>query len=171
VTEATKIAKALVARTLSTTTTASQGPLQNVSELVGKYVSSSTLSITSPNPNLAGTETLIDGSKSYAGFTSDQIATSNTNDLTSAFTAASTTPTTTAIQRMRESAIRALASAGQTRVWNLMIDVVAQTGDYPSSASSFDQFAVQGEQRYWIHLAIDRLTGQVIDKQVEVVKE
>jgi hypothetical protein len=72
---------------------------------------------------------------------------------------------------MRESAIRALSASGQTRVWNVMIDVVAQTGEYPSNASTFDQFSVQGEQRYWIHLAIDRLTGQIIDKQVEVVKE
>jgi Tfp pilus assembly protein PilX len=171
VTEATQIAKALAARTLSTNTAVSQGPLQNVSELVGKYVLSSPLSINNPNPNIGGLEPLIDGSKSYAGFTSDQIAASNTNDLTSAFTAASTTATTTAIQRMRESAIRALSASGQTRVWNVMIDVVAQTGEYPSNASTFDQFSVQGEQRYWIHLAIDRLTGQIIDKQVEVVKE
>jgi hypothetical protein len=30
---------------------------------------------------------------------------------------------------------------------------------------------VEGEQRYWGHVAIDRFTGQVIDKQIEVVKE
>jgi hypothetical protein len=30
---------------------------------------------------------------------------------------------------------------------------------------------VEGEQRYWIHVAIDRLTGQIIDNQIEVVKE
>jgi hypothetical protein len=27
------------------------------------------------------------------------------------------------------------------------------------------------KQRYWVHVAIDRLTGLVIDKQVEVVNE
>ena len=32
-------------------------------------------------------------------------------------------------------------------------------------------FVVEGEQHYWIHVAIDRFTGQVIDKQFEVVKE
>ena len=32
-------------------------------------------------------------------------------------------------------------------------------------------FVVDGEQRYWVHVAIDRMTGQVLDKQVEVVKE
>jgi hypothetical protein len=30
---------------------------------------------------------------------------------------------------------------------------------------------VEGEKRYWLHVAIDRFTGQVIDKQIEVVNE
>ena len=89
-------------------------------------------------------------------------------DLSSVFTP--NTPSST-IQRLRDAPIRALSSCGQTRVWNLLIDVVAQTGRYPTSASGLDQFLVEGEQRYWVHVAIDRLTGQVIDKQVEVVKE
>ena len=75
------------------------------------------------------------------------------------------------VQRFREAPIRAFANVGQTRVWNLMIDVVAQTGRYPKSATALDQFVVEGEQRCWVHVAIDRLTGQVIDQQVEVVKE
>jgi hypothetical protein len=74
-------------------------------------------------------------------------------------------------QRFHEAPIRALAACGQTRVWNLMIDVVAQTGKYPASATKLDDFLVEGEQRYWVHVAIDRLTGQVLDKQIEVVKE
>jgi hypothetical protein len=52
-----------------------------------------------------------------------------------------------------------------------MIDVVAQTGRFPQSAPAFEKFTVEGEQRYWVHVAIDRYTGQVIDKQIEVVKE
>jgi hypothetical protein len=48
---------------------------------------------------------------------------------------------------------------------------VAQTGRYPQSATTLANFTVEGEQRYWIHLAIDRVTGQVIDKQIELVKE
>ena len=75
------------------------------------------------------------------------------------------------VKRFREAPIRALASVGQTRVWNLMIDVVAQTGRYPQSATALDKFVVEGEQRYWVHVAIDRYTGQVLDKQIEVVKE
>jgi hypothetical protein len=30
---------------------------------------------------------------------------------------------------------------------------------------------VEGEQHYWVSVAIDRFTGQVIDKQIEVVNE
>jgi len=30
---------------------------------------------------------------------------------------------------------------------------------------------VEGEQHYWVHVAIDRFTGQIIGKQIEVVNE
>jgi hypothetical protein len=30
---------------------------------------------------------------------------------------------------------------------------------------------LEGQQHYWLHVAIDRLNGQVIDKQIEVVNE
>jgi hypothetical protein len=71
----------------------------------------------------------------------------------------------------RELVIRAFSDAGQTRTWNLMIDVVAQSGRYPPNASTLAGFLVEGEQHYWVHVAIDRFTGQVIDKQIEVVNE
>jgi hypothetical protein len=72
----------------------------------------------------------------------------------------------------RESIARAFGETAQTRSWNLMIDVIAQTGRYPPNATSLTNgFIVSGEQRYWIHVAIDRFTGQVIDKQIEVVNE
>lgn len=34
-----------------------------------------------------------------------------------------------------------------------------------------NQFSVEGEKRLWVHLAIDRFTGKIIDKQVELVSE
>jgi hypothetical protein len=71
----------------------------------------------------------------------------------------------------RELVIRAFSDALQTRTWNLLIDVVAQSGRYPASASTLAGFLVEGEQHYWVHVAIDRFTGQVIDKQIEVVNE
>ena len=71
----------------------------------------------------------------------------------------------------RECVIRAFSDACQTRTWNLTIDVIAQSGRYPPNASTLAGFLVEGEQRYWVHVAIDRFTGQVIDKQIEVVNE
>ena len=71
----------------------------------------------------------------------------------------------------RELVMRAFSDATQTRTWNLMIDVMAQSGRYPPNASSLAGFIVDGEQHYWVHVAIDRFTGQVIDKQIEVVNE
>jgi hypothetical protein len=72
----------------------------------------------------------------------------------------------------RECIIRAFSDAGQTRTWNLLIDVIAQSGKYKPNATSLrNDFIVEGEQRYWVHVAIDRFTRQVIDKQIEPVNE
>jgi hypothetical protein len=71
----------------------------------------------------------------------------------------------------RELVMRAFSDACQARTWNLMIDVIAQSGRYSPSAADFTKLIVEGEQRYWVHVAIDRFTGEVIDKQIEVVKE
>jgi hypothetical protein len=71
----------------------------------------------------------------------------------------------------RETIARALAEVGQTRTWGLLIDVIAQTGHYPPNASNLDKFVVEGEKRYWLHVAIDRFSGQVIDQQLEAVYE
>jgi len=77
-----------------------------------------------------------------------------------------------AVKARREVVPRAMSSVSQTRVWNVLIDVVAQSGHYkPNAASLGNDFIVEGEQHYWVHVAIDRFTGQVIDKQIEVVNE
>jgi hypothetical protein len=78
---------------------------------------------------------------------------------------------TQAVKAQREVVARAVSSVSQTRVWNLVIDVVAQSGRYPPGETDPKKFIVEGEQRYWVHVAIDRFTGQVIDKQIEVVNE
>lgn len=71
----------------------------------------------------------------------------------------------------KEVVARALADVCQTRTWNLMVDVVAQAGRYPPTAATLVDFVVQGERRYWLHIAIDRFTGQVIDQQLEAIYE
>jgi len=75
------------------------------------------------------------------------------------------------IKTRREATVRALGDLGTTRTWNLMIDVVAQVGHYPTSATDLSQFMVEGERRYWLHVAIDRFTGKVIDSQLEPYEE
>ncbi len=87
----------------------------------------------------------------------------------------------TVIKRRREAVIRALGDVSQTRTWNLFIDVIAQTGRFPSSASSppastppppaASAFQVDGEARLWTSIAIDRPTGRIIQKSTESVYE
>lgn len=85
--------------------------------------------------------------------------------------AANTTVIGLGTKEARELVVRAFSDACQTRTWNLMIDVIAQAGKYAPGETDFKKLIVEGEQRYWVHVAIDRLTGQVIDKQIEVVNE
>jgi hypothetical protein len=75
------------------------------------------------------------------------------------------------IEEAEETVARALAEVSQTRTWGLMIDVIAQSGRYPPSATSLAQFVVEGEKRYWLHVAIDRFTSEIIDQQLEAVYE
>jgi hypothetical protein len=162
---ATVIAGALVARTSGTSA------LGNLSELVGKWSGTAVYSSDGAS---------IDGGRSYSGFSGTNAPAlptapaSSPPNLSSILYGDTTTPgyySFANVERFREAAIRALANTGQTRVWNLMIDLIAQTGRYPVGASGAAAFMVEGEQRYWIHVAIDRYTGQVLDKQIEMVKE
>lgn len=71
---------------------------------------------------------------------------------------------------LHESYIRGLADVTQTRTWNLMIDVIAQKGRIPPG-KDFPGFIVEGERRYWLHVAIDRFTGEILDQRLEAVYE
>ena len=66
----------------------------------------------------------------------------------------------------RETVLRALSGSGSTRTWNVMIDVIAQTGRQGAGG-----FIVEGEYRTWTHLAIDRFTGKILDRTSESVIE
>ena len=70
-----------------------------------------------------------------------------------------------------EAPIRALSGVANTRTWNLLIDVIAQSGNMSPTAATLNDFIVQGERRYWLHIAIDRYTGKIIDQQLETVYE
>lgn len=176
-----EIAKALIARTADTE---NYGPLQNISELVGKWKEAAAISGVAYTPVVASANAGVDlpfpdykdGRASFVGFSGAVKASGGGTkiNLTDAYATISDAKLKTSmsnVQRFREAPIRALSNAGQTRVWNLMIDLVAQTGRYPRGQSNLAKFVVEGEQRYWVHVAIDRMTGTVLDKQVEVVRE
>jgi hypothetical protein len=80
--------------------------------------------------------------------------------------------------KCKETIARALSELGQARTWNLFIDVIAQTGKYSPDATNIGQankFVVQGEKRYWLHIALGRdlVSGQVdvLGTQLEEVVE
>lgn len=78
----------------------------------------------------------------------------------------------TASEETRETIARALTEITQTRTWGLLIDLITQTGRYPPGTTNLtQQFVVEGEKRYWLHIAIDRFTGEIIDQQLEAVYE
>jgi hypothetical protein len=81
------------------------------------------------------------------------------------------------IAKCKETIARALSELGQARTWNLFIDVIAQTGKYKPNAPdlSGSNFIVEGEKRYWLHIALGRdlVNGQVdvLGTQLEEVIE
>ncbi len=71
----------------------------------------------------------------------------------------------------REAVTRSFADVINTRTLNLMIDVVAQSGRYSSTARSLNDFVVEAEKRYWVHIALDRFTGEILDIRFESVSD
>ena len=160
---ATDIASALVARTGATAPTAAYGPLTSRADLVGTWIGASTPALSATALSGAATAKTIDLTQFYAGFSYD-IGTSAVHSV-------NTTPNLALIPRQRNSVMRALTDVGTTRTWNLMIDLVAQSGQFPPASTGFSSFVVEGEKHYWLHVAIDRYTGKVIDSQLEVVSQ
>ncbi len=83
---------------------------------------------------------------------------------------------TSKVKTEAESVVRSLTESSNTRTWNLLIDVVGQSGHFinnssPVSSGGRDNFVVEGERHYWLHVAIDRYTGQVVDQQLELVDQ
>ena len=75
-----------------------------------------------------------------------------------------------------ESLVRALSESSNTRTWNLLIDVIGQSGHFvnnsnPVTSGGTDNFVVDGERRYWLHIAIDRYTGKIVGEQLELVDQ
>lgn len=158
--EAYKIANALVQRTTNIASSSQKGPLLNIADLVGRY--DPVFNNTDPAHYSATTK--FDG---FSGDLGSDYSSAQVYQDPPSFTPKSSY----IIQRFREAAIRALSDTGQAGTWNLLIDLIAQTGHYPSAGGAAAKFLVQAERRIWLHVAIDRQTGKVIDKQLEIVNE
>ena len=131
------------------------GPFTQLGDLVGRYNTNSGTYAPSAVANGAV------GAGAYASYYSNSLS----------FPDPSVTSTNNVLQRYREAPVRVFSEVGETRVWNLLIDLVAQSGICPPASSSLDRFNVKGETRWWIHLAIDRATGRILDSQVETVSQ
>ncbi len=84
---------------------------------------------------------------------------------------ASPIPATATRKDEREAAIRTLASVGTTTTWSVMIDLIAQTGRFVTGSKDGADFQVEGERRVWLHVAIDRRTGKVVEIQKEEIDD
>lgn len=71
------------------------------------------------------------------------------------------------VKTRSEVLARSTADLLQTRVWNLFVDLVVEAGRFPTGAQGGGDFLVEGSQRIWAHIAIDRLTGEVLSRHVE----
>lgn len=147
------VAQAVAAKLVERTgaTAAGRGPLINRSELVGRW---SNPAVVPPKPATADPETY------FSGFSTEVGSVAGLNHTAAAL-----------IPAQREAVVRALTDAGTTRTWNLLIDLVAQSGRFTRDGESLDSFQVMGEKRYWLHVAIDRFTGEILDQQLEMVTE
>jgi hypothetical protein len=67
--------------------------------------------------------------------------------------------------------LRALGRSRTDKKRGLPIDLIAQTGHYSPNATGLSQFIVEGEKRYWLHVAIDRFDGSIVGQQLEEVLE
>jgi Tfp pilus assembly protein PilX len=156
--EASNLANRLLLIT-SNSTASWRGPLSNISEIVGRHTAGTPPGAASSpdvyqyqNQTFSGFSAMLGDSGLW---TSDAIFKTN-------------------IQRMREAAIRPLADMTQARVWTFLLDIVAQSGIFPTNsltAPANTKFLAQSEKRAWIHIAIDRTTGKVIDLQWEFLNE
>jgi hypothetical protein len=141
------------------------------SAVIAAILTGASLNETSPATGVSAS-----GARTAAGLiaaatdpSSGQPATSR-RDIARLAAAVTNSPFTTN-EETRETVARALTDTTQTRTWGLLIDVVAQSGRYAPGETDLRKFIVEGEQHYWVHVAIDRFTGQVLDKQIEVVNE
>jgi len=135
---------------------------ESSSAVIGLAASNNAAASPTPNPNIGVIASTTSGSEGT--LIKSAIGRQDVSRL-----AAAAATTIGSSEEAKETVARVLAEVTQTRTWGLLVDVVAQSGRYPPTASTLADFVVEGEKRYWLHVAIDRFTGEVIDQQLEEV--
>ena len=113
--------------------------------------------MTAANAIVAETQRVLAGTPTYGSVQQTDLTRAIAGRLTKA--AVDAVPGwSSASDEIKGTVARALGEVGQTRTWNLLIDVVAQTGKYKPNAPDLtgSNFVVEGEKRYWLHIALGR---------------
>jgi hypothetical protein len=115
-------------------------------------VISGTEATTAANRIVTETQNVLAGSPGYGPVTQTDM----TRAIAARLAAAAAQRTSGNLTEQEQAIARALAELGQTRTWNLFIDVIAQTGHYGPNAQNLTDFIAEGEKHYWLHIALGR---------------
>jgi hypothetical protein len=143
---------AILARTLKTDTAANSNP---PSPVISATPYAGSEAQTAAHRIVQETQNVLAGNTAYGPVTQTDL----TRAIAARLAAAAAQRTSGNLTEQEQAIARALAEVGQTRTWNLFIDVIAQTGRYAPDATDITQankFIVEGEKRYWLHIALGR---------------
>ena len=142
---------AILAGTLKTDAAANQNP---PSPVISGTPAASSEAMTAATRIVTETQNILAGSPVYGPVTQTDM----TRAVAARLAAAAAQRTSGNLTEQEQAISRALAEVGQTRTWNLFIDVIAQTGRYKPNAPdlSGSNFVVEGEKRYWLHISLGR---------------
>jgi hypothetical protein len=144
---------AILAGTLKTNAAASQNP---PSPVISGTPAATSEAMTAATRIVTETQKVLAGNPDYGPVTQTDMTRAIAARLAAA--AAQHPPGTGNLNEQEQAIGRALAEVGQTRTWNLFIDVIVQTGKYIPNAPDLggNNFVVEGEKRYWLHIALGR---------------
>ena len=144
---------AILAGTLKTNAAANQNP---PSPVISGTPAINSEAMTAATRIVTETQNVLAGTPGYGPVTQTDLTRAIAARLAAA--AALHAPGTGNLTEQEQAISRALAEVGQTRTWNLLIDVVAQTGKYKPNSQDLtgSNFVVEGEKRYWLHIALGR---------------
>jgi hypothetical protein len=142
---------AILAGTLQTDAAANPSPSPTVAP---SPVISTADAMTAATRIVTETQNVLAGSPVYGPVTQTDM----TRAIAARLAAAAAQHTSGNLTEREQAISRALAEVGQTRTWNLFIDVIAQTGKYKPNAPDLtgSNFVVEGEKRYWLHISLGR---------------